>query len=327
MMWNWLVSALASETTIVLYDGHPLQPTTAMLDLCARERVAFFGASAKYLDVLRAERVARPPNWRELRTIASTGSPLAPETFDSVYESFGDVHLASISGGTDILSCFVGGDPTSPVWRGEIQAAGLGMDVDVFDESGASLADEAGELVCRPPFPSMPLGFWNDPGDVAFRRAYFETFPGVWRHGDWIQRTEHGGFVIRGRSDATLNVHGVRIGTAEVYSTVEALDEVAEALAIEVALPDREGLALFVRLTEGHELDEALQRRIRERLRSRMSPRHAPRFLFAVPDLPRTRSGKISELAVREVVHGRTPRNIDALANPASLAHFASLVL
>jgi acetoacetyl-CoA synthetase len=325
MMWNWIVSALASEAKLVLFDGHPLSPRERLLELAAREQVEFFGVSAKYLDTLREERVRKPAGWGALRTIASTGSVLSPLSFDYVYATFGDVHLASISGGTDILSCFVGGDPTSPVWRGEIQAAGLGMDVDVFDEKGRALASGAGELVCRPPFLSMPLGLWNDPGDEAFRRAYFERFPGVWRHGDWIERTQHGGFVIRGRSDATLNVHGVRIGTAEIYATVERIDGVLEALAVESTLKGRDGLVLFVRLRSGVELDDALRRRIVDDLKQRMSPRHAPRFLFAAPDFPRTRSGKLSELAVREVLHGGAPRNIEALANPESLAFFQHL--
>lgn len=325
MMWNWLASALASETTIVLYDGHPLLPRSRLLEFGAREQVAFFGVSAKYLDVLRDERIAPPANWNSLRTIASTGSVLSPATFDWVYGAFDDVHLASISGGTDILSCFVGGDPTAPVWRGEIQAAGLGMDVDVFDDDGRSLREGAGELVCRPPFPSMPIGLWNDPNDERFRSSYFERYPGVWRHGDWIERTAHGGFVIRGRSDATLNVHGVRIGTAEIYSTVERVAGVLEALAVESVVEGRDGLVLFVRLRHGVALDDVLRKRIVDELKTKMSPRHAPRFLFAAPEFPRTRSGKLSELAVREVLHGRAPQNVEALANPQCLSFFASL--
>jgi len=325
MMWNWLVSALASEATLVLHDGHPLSPHDALLQLGTSEQVEVFGVSAKYLDTLRERRVGRPPAWSALRTILSTGSVLSPECFDHVLESFGDVHLASMSGGTDILSCFLGGDPTRPVWRGELQAAGLGMDVDVFDDDGRSKATGAGELVCGLPFPSMPLGFWGDVGDEAFRRAYFERFPGVWRHGDWVERTPHGGFIIHGRSDATLNVHGVRIGTAEIYSSVESIDGVLEALAVESSLAGREGLVLFVRLRAGSELDDELRSRIASELRTRMSPRHVPRFLFAAPDLPRTRSGKSSELAVREVLHGRAPRNVEALANPESLDWFASI--
>mgnify|MGYP001450000276 CR=1 FL=1 len=325
MMWNWLVSALASEATLLLYDGHPLAPREVLIELGAREHVELFGVSAKYLDALREQRVGRPPQWRELRTVLSTGSVLAPESFDHVYEAFGDVHLASISGGTDILSCFLCGDPTGPVWRGELQAPGLGMDVDVVDDKGRSLERGAGELVCRPPFPSMPLGFWGDTNDAAYRRAYFERFPGLWHHGDWVERTPHGGFVIRGRSDATLNVHGVRIGTAEIYSSVEHVEGVLESLAVESTLAGRDGLVLFVRLRQGLELDDALRQRINAELRTRMSPRHVPRFVFAAPDLPRTRSGKLSELAVREVLHGREPRNVEALANPECLAWFKSL--
>ncbi len=326
MMWNWLVSALASEATLVLYDGHPLAPREVLLELGAREQIELFGVSAKYLDALREQGLGRPREWGALRTLLSTGSVLSPECFEHVYAAFGDVHLASISGGTDILSCFLGGDPTAPVWRGELQAPGLGMDVDVLDDEGRSLERGAGELVCRPPFPSMPLGFWGDGNDSAYRSAYFERFPGLWHHGDWVERTPHGGFVIRGRSDATLNVHGVRIGTAEIYSCVERIEGVLEALAIESTLAGREGLVLFVRLRDGLELDDALRTRIAVELRTRMSPRHVPRFVFAAPELPRTRSGKLSELAVREVLHGRAPRNVEALANPECLAWFAELV-
>jgi len=272
--------------------------------------------------------VVPPLPLEALRTGASTGSPLAPESFDWILANLGpDVHLASISGGTDILSCFVGGDPTGPVWRGEIQAPGLGMDVDVVDPEGRPVRDGPGELVCRPPFPPMPLRFWNDPGDAAYRRAYFERFPGLWHHGDWARWTEHGGMEILGRSDATLNVHGVRIGTAEIYREIGAFEEVREAVAVECARPGCEGIAVLVVLRPGAELDEALRMRIRTRLRERMSPRHVPRHLVAVADLPRTKSGKLSEKAVREVLHGRDPGNLQALANPEALEALRALEL
>ncbi|HEX6884986.1 MAG TPA: acetoacetate--CoA ligase [Planctomycetota bacterium] len=328
MMWNWLVSALASEATVVLYDGDPLLTPTGLLELAAREELTFLGCSARYFETLAQGDVRPPRPLPALRTVASTGSPLAPEAFEHVYRALGpDLHLASISGGTDILSCFVGGDPTGPVWRGEIQAPGLGMDVDVLGAAGEPLAREPGELVCRPPFPSMPLGFWNDPGDAAYRRAYFERFPGLWHHGDWARRTEHGGIVILGRSDATLNVNGVRIGSAEITREVAALAEVQEAVAVEVTTGGREGIALVVQLAPGVALGPELAARIRARLRERQSPRHVPRHLLAVPDLPRTRSGKLSESAVRAVLNGREPDNRQALANPEVLAHLGGLEL
>jgi len=327
MMWNWIVSALASEATLVLYDGDPLYPTEALVNLAAEERLSFFGCSAKYYEVLAQEDL-RPAPLPHLRTVASTGSPLAPESFDWIQARLGhDVHLASISGGTDILSCFVGGDPTGPVWRGEIQAPGLGMDVDVVDAEGKSVRGRAGELVCRPPFPSMPLGFWDDPDDARYRRAYFERFPGLWHHGDWARWTEHGGIEILGRSDATLNVHGVRIGTAEIYRELEAFPELREAVAVECARPGCEGIAVLVVLRPGAVLDDGLRARIRTRLRERMSPRHVPRHLVAVPDLPRTRSNKLSETAVRDALHGRDSGNAGALANPQALEALRGLEL
>jgi acetoacetyl-CoA synthetase len=236
-----------------------------------------------------------------------------------------DVHLASISGGTDIVSCFVGGNPAGAVWRGEIQARGLGMDVDVFDAAGRSLADQPGELVCKRPFPSMPVGFWNDPGGEKYRTAYFDRFPGVWCHGDWMQFTQHGGAVIYGRSDATLNPGGVRIGTAEIYRQVEQLPEVLESLAIGQAWDGDERIVLFVRLAEGATLDDALKRRIRDRIKVNASPRHVPARVIQVRDIPRTKSGKIVELAVRNIVHGRPVTNREALANPDALDQFRDL--
>jgi acetoacetyl-CoA synthetase len=332
MMWNWLTSALAAGATIVLYDGSPFHPAPEHLwDLAAQQEVTLFGTSAKYLDACRKAGL-RPRDSHDLhalRTVASTGSPLVVEGFEYVYEAISpDVHLASISGGTDICGCFVGGDPTRPVFAGEIQGPNLGMAVDVFDEDGRSLRGQPGvrgELVCTAPFPSMPLEFWRDPGGAKYRAAYFERFDGVWAHGDFASWTDHGGVVIHGRSDATLNAGGVRIGTAEIYRQVERLPEVAEALAIGQAWDDDTRIVLFVRLAEAARLDDALAAEIRRTLRENCSPRHVPARILAVADLPRTRSGKLAELAVADVVHGREVRNVEALANPESLALFDGL--
>jgi len=258
-----------------------------------------------------------------LRTMFSTGSPLAPESFDYVYQCVKeDLCLSSISGGTDIVSCFVLGNPTGPVWRGEIQAKGLGMAVEVFDESGKPVKGEKGELVCTRPFPSMPIGFWNDPDGAKYRAAYFEKYPNVWRHGDWCEETEHGGLVIYGRSDAVLNPGGVRIGTAEIYRQVEQIDEVMEALVIGQDWEGDVRVVLFVKLKEGVQLDDGLSNRIKRKIRDNTTPRHVPAKVVQVIDIPRTKSGKIVELAVREVVHGRPVKNKEALANPEALEHF-----
>jgi acetoacetyl-CoA synthetase len=326
MMWNWLVSGLASEATLVLYDGSPFHPgPEALFELAEQEELAVLGVSAKFLDAVAKAgfEPARACDLSRLRTILSTGSPLLPESFDFVYRHVSrDVHLASISGGTDIVSCFVLGNPAAPVWRGEIQAPGLGMQVEVFDAEGRRTVGEKGELVCTRPFPSMPVGFWRDPEGRRYRAAYFERFPGVWCHGDWTLETPRGGYVISGRSDAVLNPGGVRIGTAEIYRQVEQVDEVMEAIAVG---QEREGdvrIVLFVRLREGLVLDDALAERIRRRLREHASPRHVPAVVLQVPDIPRTRSGKITELAVRDAVHGRPVQNVEALDNPQALEHF-----
>jgi acetoacetyl-CoA synthetase len=263
-----------------------------------------------------------------MKSLLSTGSPLAPEGFDYVYrEVKRDLHLASISGGTDLISCFVLGNPTVPVWRGEIQGPGLGMKVEVFDDTGRPVRSQKGELVCTAPFPSMPVGFWNDPDGAKYRAAYFEKFPGVWCHGDYIELTGHDGFVIYGRSDAVLNPGGVRIGTAEIYRQVESLDDVVESLVIgQDWPPDRPTdvrVVLFVRLRDGMRLDDALVDKIKRTIRDKTTPRHVPAKIVQVSDIPRTRSGKIVELAVRNVVHGRPVKNLEALANPEALAHFS----
>jgi acetoacetyl-CoA synthetase len=329
MMWNWLVSGLASGASLLLYDGSPFQPgPQALFEYAARERATVFGTSARFIDAVAKSGLepARRFDLRSLRTLLSTGSPLSPESFDFVYASIArDVLLSSISGGTDIVSCFVLGCPTLPVWRGEIQCAGLGMRVDVFDEAGRPLPSGKGELVCTAPFPSMPIGFWNDPDGSRYRAAYFERFPGIWHHGDFAERTAHGGFVIHGRSDAVLNPGGVRIGTAEIYRQVEQEDEVLESLVIGQEWEGDVRIVLFVRLRDGLELDDALVARIRERVRRNASPRHVPARVVQVADIPRTRSGKIVELAVRDVVHGRPVKGREALANPEALDLFVDV--
>jgi acetoacetyl-CoA synthetase len=330
MMWNWLVSSLAVGATVVLWDGAPLAPHAgALWDMAEVERVTVFGTSAKYLALVEKEgvRPAQSHDVGALRAILSTGSPLAEHSYDYVYRDVRrDVRLSSISGGTDIVSCFALGNPIAPVYRGELQARGLGMAVDVFDDEGRPFRGAAGELVCTRPFPSMPVAFWNDPDGAKYRGAYFDHFPGVWRHGDWAELTPRGGMVIHGRSDATLNPGGVRVGTAEIYREVEQIPEVLESVVIEQTVgagaDASSRIVLFVRLRPGHALDDALVERIRRRVREHLSPHHVPRVVAQVDDIPRTISGKITELAVRDVVHGRAVKNVDALANPRALDLF-----
>lgn len=329
MMWNWLASVLATGATLVLYDGNPFHPDPGVLwRLAERERITVFGTSAKYLSALEKNGYtpAREVDLGALRCILSTGSPLLPEGFDFVYRSIkSDVHLASISGGTDIVSCFALGCPTLPVHRGELQCRGLGMRVEIYDDAGRSVRGERGELVCTAPFPSMPIAFWNDPDGSKFRAAYFERFPGVWHHGDYAELTAHDGIVIYGRSDAVLNPGGVRIGTAEIYSAVESLPEISESIAVGQEWNGDVRVILFVRLQDGVSLDKALKDRIRATIRTSTTPRHVPAKIIAVADIPRTRSGKLTELAVRNVIHGQPVKNIDALANPQALEHFRAL--
>ena len=328
MMWNWLVSALATGATVVLYDGAPLFPGPILWDMAAEERITVFGTSAKYLALAEKEGLvpARTHDLRPLRSLLSTGSPLAAHSFDYVYSAIKpDVHLASVSGGTDIISCFAVGNPIGPVWRGELQMRGLGMAVEVFDPEGRPTRGREGELVCTRPFPSMPVSFWDDPQGARYQAAYFDYYPGVWRHGDWARLTEHDGLVILGRSDATLNPGGVRIGTAEIYRQVEQLPEIVESLVIGQDWEADVRVVLFVRLREGVVLDQALEDRIRRRIREHASPHHVPRKILQVADIPRTISGKITELAVRDVVHGRPVANVDAMANPAALELYRDL--
>ena len=330
MMWNWLVSALAAEATLLLYDGSPFAGDNQILfDYADAEGMTHFGTSAKFLDAA-AKFGLKPRETHRLGTVRammSTGSPLVAEGFDYVYRDIkADLQLSSISGGTDIISCFVLGSPVLPVWRGEIQCRGLGMAVDVWDDDGRPVRGEKGELVCSKPFPVMPIGFWNDTDGSKYHAAYFDRFDNVWCHGDFCEITAHGGLVIYGRSDATLNPGGVRIGTAEIYRQVEKLHEVVESLVIGQDWPPQNPndvrVVLFVKLREGLALDDELVRRIRQTIRDNTTPRHVPAKVLQVADIPRTKSGKIVELAVRNVVHGRAVKNQEALANPEALAHF-----
>jgi len=333
MMWNWLVSALAVKATIVLYEGNPFYPGPERLwQMAADEGLDSFGTSAKFIDATRKSgyRPADDVDLTTLKRICSTGSPLTEDGFAFVYEAIkSDLHLASISGGTDLVSCFVLGAPTLPVYKGEIQTRGLGMAVEIWDEEGKPIIGQQGELVCTKPFPSMPIGFWNDPDGAKYRAAYFEHFPGIWRHGDWATLTERHGLVIHGRSDATLNPGGVRIGTAEIYRQVEAFDEILEALVVgQNIIQDGQQdmrVILFVRLAEGISLDDRLKAALSQSIREGATPRHMPYAIIAVPDIPRTRSGKITELAVRDVIHGKPVKNTEALANPEALDHFRNL--
>ncbi|WP_433848996.1 acetoacetate--CoA ligase [Brucella pseudogrignonensis] len=329
MMWNWLASGIASGATLLLYDGSPFYPDgNVLFDYAAAEKMTYFGTSAKFIDaVLKAGLNPRETHdLSALRTISSTGSPLSPEGFAFVYESIKpDVHLASISGGTDIVSCFVLGVPTEAVWQGEIQGAGLGMAVDVWDDDGKPVRREKGELVCTKAFPCMPLEFWNDPDGAKYQAAYFERFDNIWCHGDFAEWTQHNGIVIHGRSDATLNPGGVRIGTAEIYNQVEQMAEVAEALCIGQDWDHDVRVVLFVRLAESVSLDDDLRTRIKTKIRTGATPRHVPAKIVAVSDIPRTKSGKIVELAVRDIVHGREVKNREALANPEALELYRDL--
>ncbi|MCC6599015.1 MAG: acetoacetate--CoA ligase [Alphaproteobacteria bacterium] len=329
MMWNWLVSALASEACLMLYDGSPFYPGgNALWDYADAHECTFFGTSAKYIDALKTGNFTprETHNLSSIRTIASTGSPLVHESFDYVYSAIkADVHLASISGGTDIVSCFMLGNPISPVWRGELQCAGLGMAVDIFDEDGQPVLQQAGELVCTKPFPARPVKFWGDEQGEKYKAAYFDTFPNIWCHGDWVEKTQHDGFIVHGRSDATLNPGGVRIGTAEIYRQVEQVEAVRESICVGQDWEGDVRVLLFVVLKNGWELDDNLVKEIKTKIRNGASPRHVPAKVIAVKDIPRTRSGKITELAVRDVIMGRKIRNMEALANPEALALYEDM--
>ncbi|MGI9332118.1 MAG: acetoacetate--CoA ligase, partial [Gammaproteobacteria bacterium] len=328
MMWNWLVSSLACEAAVLLYDGSPFHPGPEVLfDYADAADMNVFGTSAKYIDAVKKSGLKPRETHRleSLQTMTSTGSPLVPESFDFVYESIkADLCLSSISGGTDIVSCFALGNPTLPVYRGELQCLGLGLDVQAFDDAGQPVVGEKGELVCVQAFPCMPVSFWNDPDASRYRRAYFEKFENIWCHGDYVAITERGGMIIYGRSDAVLNPGGVRIGTAEIYRQVEQMDEVVEGLVIGQDIEGDVRVVLFVVLRAGLELDEHLRDSIARQIRDNATPRHVPARIVQVTDIPRTRSGKITELAVRDVVHGREVKNKEALANPEALAQFVN---
>ncbi len=329
MMWNWLVSALAAQATLLLYDGSPFHPNYDILfDFADTEKMTIFGTSAKFIDGVRKAGLEpyRTHRLAALKAMLSTGSPLAPESFDFVYEKIkADLCLSSISGGTDIISCFALGNPVLPVYRGELQCRGLGMKVEVWNEAGRPVCEEKGELICAAPFPSMPISFWNDPDGSKYRNAYFAKFPGVWCHGDYAELTGHEGLIIYGRSDAVLNPGGVRIGTAEIYRQVELIPEVLEALVIGQDWDHDVRVVLFVRLREEIQLDDELKGRIKAQIRRHTTARHVPAKIIQVLDIPRTKSGKIVEIAVRHVVHGRPVENLEALTNPEALKFFKDI--
>ena len=330
MMWNWLVTALATGCTITLYDGSPFHPQHHVLfDLIDQESITVFGISAKFLSNAQKEMVnpAKTHRLSSLRCLISTGSPLMEEGFQYVYERIKkDVHLVSMTGGTDLISCFILGNPNLPVYSGELQSAGLGMAVDIWDDHGNSIKQEKGELVCTVPFPSCPIGFWNDPGNNSFLDAYFRRFPNTWVHGDFAEITTNGGYIIHGRSDAVLNPGGVRIGTAEIYRQVEVFDEVVDSVCVGQSWEGDVRVILFVILRESRQLSDDLSDQIKLRIRNHASPRHVPAKIIAVADIPRTMSGKIAELAVRDKIHGKEIKNTSALANPESLSLFENLV-
>ncbi len=330
MMWNWLVSSLMLNSTVCLYDGSPFYPNSDILwEYAEKEKFNFFGTSAKYIDALSKfkNKICEKFSLENLETIGSTGSPLVHESFDYVYKDIKkDVHLASLSGGTDIVGCFVGGNPISSVYRGEIQGPILGMDVHVFDEDGNSIINKQGELVCIKSFPTMPIRFWKDTGE-KYHEAYFNKYNNIWNHGDYILKTENNGFIIYGRSDATLNPGGVRIGTAEIYRQVEKIDDVLESLVIGQIWKNDTRLILFVVLKENIILDSNLIKTIKNQLRTGASPRHVPSMIFQAPEIPKTKSGKIVELAVRDLVNGKEIKNISALANPECLDFYRNLTI
>jgi len=329
MMWNWLVSVLASRASIVLFDGHPMyKKEDLLLKIADKENITLLGVSAKYIDALRKSKPTLKYKYKlsKLRTICSTGSPLSNEGFEYVYNNIKkNVHLSSISGGTDIVSCFVLGNLYQPVILGEIQNKGLGLDVDIFNEKGKSLKNKKGELVCKNPFPSMPLKFWNDKNDIKFKKAYFNKFLNTWHHGDYAEVKKNGGFIIHGRSDTTLNPGGVRLGTAEIYSEVEKFTEIKESIVVGQAWDNDIRIILFVVLNPKHELDEDLFKKIRIQIRKNASPRHVPSKIIVVNDIPRTKNGKIVELAVKNIIEGNEIKNKEALANPHVLEQYKNL--
>ncbi len=330
MMWNWLITGLACNATLLLFDGSPFYPDGNVLwDYTSAHECSFFGTSAKYIEAMKKANmsVGETHDLSCLRTIASTGSPLVHDSFDYIYSTVkDDLHLASIYGGTDIISASFGiGNPILPVYRGEIQGPALGMDVQIFDAQGKQIIGQGGELVCVKPFPSMPVSFWKDEGNKKYHKAYFETYENVWHHGDWVEETNHKGFVIHGRSDATLNPGGVRIGTAEIYRQVEKIAQVKESICVGQDWDGDVRVILFVIMQDGAVLDDDLIKAIKTQIRTGASPRHVPAKVIPVIDIPRTKSGKITEIAVRDVVMGREVKNVEALANPESLSLYKDL--
>ena len=327
MMWNWLISVLASKASIVLFDGFPMfKKQDLLLEIVEKEKISLFGVSAKYIDALNKAKIKSKYKLKKLRTICSTGSPLSKDGFEYVYKNLKkDVHLSSISGGTDIVSCFVLGNLYDPVISGEIQNKGLGMDVNIFNESGNSIKNKKGELVCTNPFPSMPLKFWNDKNDIKFKKAYFNKYPNIWHHGDYAEIKDNGGFIIYGRSDATLNPGGVRLGTAEIYTEVEKFNEIKESIAVGQSWNNDIRIILFVVLSEGYALKEELIIKIKKQIRINASPRHVPAKVISISDIPRTKNGKIVELAVKNIIEGNEIKNKEALLNPEVLEQFKNL--
>jgi len=329
MMWNWLVGALASGATILLFDGFPMYKKDDLLfEFASEEKATLFGISAKYIDALSNSKVVPKNNHdlSKLRTICSTGSPLSKDGFKYIYNKIKkDVHLSSISGGTDIVSCFVLGNLFQPVYAGEIQNKGLGMDVDIFNEKGLSIQNTKGELVCKKPFPSMPVKFWNDDGDRKYKSAYFEKYKNVWHHGDFAKITDNGGFIIFGRSDTTLNPGGVRLGTAEIYGVVEKFDEIQESIVIGQSWNNDIRIILFIVLNKGYQLTDEIKDKIKKAIRINTSPRHVPSKIISILEIPKTKNGKLVELAVKQSVEGKTIKNLEALANPDSLEQFKNI--
>ena len=329
MMWNWMVSALASKASIVLFDGFPMyKKEDLLLRIADKEKITLFGVSAKYIDTLRKLKVSTKNKYKlkNLKTICSTGSPLSKDGFEYIYKEVkANVHLASISGGTDIVSCFVLGNLYEPVISGEIQNKGLGLDVDIFDENGKSITNTRGELVCKNPFPSMPIKFWNDKNDVKFKKAYFNKYSNIWHHGDYAEINNNGSFIIYGRSDTTLNPGGVRLGTAEIYSEVEKFEEIKESIVVGQAWDNDVRIILFIVLNQNYNLNEDLIMKIKKQIKINTSPRHVPDKIISVNDIPRTKNGKIVELAVKDIVEGNEIKNKEALANPEVLDQFKNL--
>ena len=327
MMWNWLISVLASKASIVLFDGFPMfKKQDLLLEIVEKEKISLFGVSAKYIDALNKAKIKSKYKLKELRTICSTGSPLSKDGFEYIYKNLKkDVHLSSISGGTDIVSCFVLGNLYDPVISGEIQNKGLGMDVNIFNESGNSIKNKKGELVCTNPFPTMPLKFWNDKNDIKFKKAYFNKYTNIWHHGDYAEIKDSGGFIIHGRSDATLNPGGVRLGTAEIYTEIEKFKEIKESIAVGQSWDNDIRIILFVVLGENYKLTEELTIKIKKQIKTNASPRHVPAKIITITDIPRTKNGKIVELAVKNIIDGNKINNREALLNPEVLEQFKNL--